>query len=45
MPCRPSRSAVDERELADDADRAVLGGRCVGVVDLVVNPAVELEQA
>lgn len=38
------RSAVDEQELADDADRAVLGGCCVGVIDLVVDPAVELEQ-
>lgn len=36
-------SGMNQREVADDADRAVIGGRCIGVVHLVVDPAVELE--
>lgn len=36
-------SGMNQREVADDADRAVIGGRCIGVIHLVVDPAVELE--
>lgn len=37
-------SGVGEREFADDADRAVIGRSRFGVIDLVVDPTVELKE-